>query len=121
MASIAYALERIKTNPLEVLDRQAVERVCGECGHEWRERDLDPATTMALFCQQVTWRGTSGGVRARCVAIYRHGGFDSGVLRRAKPAAAGRGAGAFGGSVRGGVAADPPGGAFVERASHVPH
>ena len=53
MASIAYALERIKGSPLEVLDRQMIERVCRECGHQWRERDLDPATTVALFCQQV--------------------------------------------------------------------
>ena len=54
MASIAHALERIKTNPLEILDRRMIERVCRECGHQWRERDLDPATTVALFCQQVT-------------------------------------------------------------------
>lgn len=54
MASIAYALERIKENPLEVLDRQMIERVCRECRHEWRQRDLDPATTVALFCQQVS-------------------------------------------------------------------
>ena len=54
MASIAYALERIKENPLKLLDRQMIERVCRECHHEWRERDLDPATTVALFCQQVT-------------------------------------------------------------------
>jgi len=54
MASIAHALERIKTNPLELLNPQMIERVCRECGHEWRARDLDPATTLALFCQQVT-------------------------------------------------------------------
>lgn len=54
MASIAYALERIKTNPLEALDRQTIERVCRECRHEWRERELDPAATIRLFCQQVT-------------------------------------------------------------------
>lgn len=54
MASIAHALECIKGNPLQILDRAMIERVCRECGHEWRERELDPATTVALFCQQVT-------------------------------------------------------------------
>jgi hypothetical protein len=54
MASIAYALERIKENPLKLLDRQMIERICRECRHEWRQRDLDPTTTVALFCQQVT-------------------------------------------------------------------
>jgi hypothetical protein len=27
--------------------------VCGEVGHDWRDRELDPATTVALFVQQV--------------------------------------------------------------------
>jgi hypothetical protein len=53
MASIAYALERIKNNPTEILDSHLVEEVCRACGHTWRERELDPATTIGLFCQQV--------------------------------------------------------------------
>jgi len=53
MASIASALRHIKDNPLGVIDRQTVERVCREHGHEWRDRELDPATTVALFVQQV--------------------------------------------------------------------
>ncbi|MGH8402691.1 MAG: IS4 family transposase [Gammaproteobacteria bacterium] len=53
MASIPFALERIKHNPLDVLDRDTVERVCREHGHAWRDRELDPATTVALFVQQV--------------------------------------------------------------------
>lgn len=53
MASIACALERIKGNPLEVLSGQIIERVCREHNHEWRDRELDPAATVALFCQQV--------------------------------------------------------------------
>ena len=53
MASIAVSLERIKRNPLDVLDRKTVERVCRERGHDWRDRQLDPATTVALFLQQV--------------------------------------------------------------------
>jgi hypothetical protein len=51
--SIAAALSRIKRNPLGVLGRGLVERLCRELGHEWRQRELDPATTIALFIQQV--------------------------------------------------------------------
>jgi hypothetical protein len=53
MASIAHALERIKGNPLEILDRPMIERACRQCGHEWRERDLGPAATVSLFCQHL--------------------------------------------------------------------
>jgi hypothetical protein len=54
-ASIAGAVARIKRadDPLGVLGRGAVERVCDGLGHEWRERELDPATAVSLFVQQV--------------------------------------------------------------------
>jgi hypothetical protein len=53
MASIASSLQRIKDNPLELLDRSVIERVCRECDYIWRDRELDPSTTIALFMQQV--------------------------------------------------------------------
>ena len=53
MASIASSLQRIKDNPLGILNRQLIERACKENGYDWRERTLDPATTIALFLQQV--------------------------------------------------------------------
>ena len=54
MASIAAALDRIKNDPLEALNWDAVEEVCRELGYvNWRERELDPATTTALFVQHV--------------------------------------------------------------------
>jgi hypothetical protein len=53
MASIAWALQRIKDNPLGMLDRQLIERICREHDHGWRQRQLDPATIIALFMQQV--------------------------------------------------------------------
>lgn len=53
MASIAASLERIKHNPLGLLDRSLIERICRECNYCWRERELDPATTIALCLQQV--------------------------------------------------------------------
>ena len=51
--SIAGALGRIKRDPLGALGRGAVEAVCDELGYAWRDRTLDPATTIALFVQQV--------------------------------------------------------------------
>lgn len=57
MASIADALERIKEDfardPLGVLDRRLIEEVCDELDHHWRDRELDPATTLSLFVQQI--------------------------------------------------------------------
>jgi hypothetical protein len=59
MASIAAALDRIKLDPLGALGRDAVEEVCREVGYDhWRERELDPATTLALFVQQVVHGNT---------------------------------------------------------------
>jgi DDE family transposase len=53
--SIAGAVARLKGagDPLGALGRGAVEAVCEELGHAWRDRTLDPATTVALFAQQV--------------------------------------------------------------------
>lgn len=53
MASIAASIARIKQDALGALGQEAVEQVCAELGHAWRDRELDPATTLALFMQQV--------------------------------------------------------------------
>jgi len=53
MASIAFALDRIKGNPLFCLDPAAIEDLCRQHDHAWRNRELDPAATVALFLQQV--------------------------------------------------------------------
>jgi hypothetical protein len=52
-ASIVEAVARIKRGPADALGRGRVEAVCRELGHAWRDRELDPATTVALFVQQV--------------------------------------------------------------------
>jgi hypothetical protein len=70
MASIVASLQRIKNNPLGLLNRQMVERVCRENDYVWRDRELDPATTIALFVQQVIHGNTS------CSEV-RHIGGDS--------------------------------------------
>jgi hypothetical protein len=83
MASITSALSRIKDKPLGIIERETVERVCREHGHEWRDRELDPATTVALFVQQVAHgncpctevrhlaRGRSFTAQAYCEARQR--------------------------------------------------
>jgi hypothetical protein len=53
MANIASALQRIKLDVMAVLDRELIERDCREHHYTWRDRELDPATTIALFVQQV--------------------------------------------------------------------
>ena len=54
MATIASALDRIKQNPLGAVTASLIESLCRKHGYTWRERELDPATTIALFLQQVT-------------------------------------------------------------------
>lgn len=51
--SIVDAVAHIKREPSAALGRDRIEAVCRELGHAWRERELDPATTVALFIQQV--------------------------------------------------------------------
>jgi hypothetical protein len=82
MACISAALDRVKSNPLFALDRRTIEQLCIEHGYEWRDRELDPATTVALFLQQVAHgnvsccearrvTGTSASVQAYCKARGR--------------------------------------------------
>src|SRR5437762_6155901 len=57
--SIANALRRIKQDPLGVINRASVERLCREHGYDdWRQRELDPTVTLALFVQQVVHGNT---------------------------------------------------------------
>ena len=58
MASMASLLQRIKDNPLGIISHELVESVCREHGHTWRDRELDPATTIALFLQQIVGGNT---------------------------------------------------------------
>jgi hypothetical protein len=52
-SNIAAAVAQFKTEPASVLEASVIEEVCRVLGHEWRERELDPATTVGLFIQQV--------------------------------------------------------------------
>lgn len=53
MAILTAALEQVKEGFSSLIDEPLVERLCRQAGHEWRPRELDPATTVALFAQQV--------------------------------------------------------------------
>lgn len=54
MAIIASLLARIKSDPMQVLGgaEKVNEHFC-RCGHVWRGRLLDPATTLGLFVHQI--------------------------------------------------------------------
>lgn len=76
-ASIAGAVARIKRadDPLGGLGARAVGRVCRELGHAWRDRELDPATTVALFVQQVL-HGNCPCSEVRHLPAARRAGLD---------------------------------------------
>ena len=70
MASVASSLQHIKDNPLDYVDKALVENACHEHDYNWRVRELDPATTISLFMQQVV------GGNISCAEV-RHLGGDS--------------------------------------------
>ena len=53
MASLTALLDQIKRDPLQLIRHGTVFRVCRDLGYRWRQRELDPATTIGLFIQQV--------------------------------------------------------------------
>lgn len=77
MASIASSLQRIKDNPLGIIDRGVIERICDECHYSWRDRQLDPATTFTLFTQQVV-RGNIPCSEVRHVAATMKSPYTGG-------------------------------------------
>ena len=52
-ASISQILEQFKQSWSHELSDQAVEQAVRECGHKWRDRKLDPVTTVRLFFLQI--------------------------------------------------------------------
>lgn len=53
MASIAFVIEQIKQDPSRLLDHLPIRQVCLQLGVNFRDRCLDPATTVGLFIRQV--------------------------------------------------------------------
>jgi hypothetical protein len=53
MASIGFIIEQIKKDPAQLLKYLPVREVCLQLGLSWRDRCLDPATTVASFIKQI--------------------------------------------------------------------
>lgn len=53
MGKITQGVGAVKEQLAELLDEQVVNRACNQVGHKWRERLLDPATTVRLFVLQI--------------------------------------------------------------------
>jgi hypothetical protein len=67
MASIGCFIEQIKRDPSGLLRHLPIREVCLQLGLSFRDRCLDPATTVALFIKQIINRNSS------CVQV-RHWG-----------------------------------------------
>ncbi|MEK6216833.1 MAG: IS4 family transposase [Boseongicola sp.] len=56
---LSQALGRIKNSLALLLDRSLIEHACRQEGHQWRQRLLDPVTTLHLFILQVLHGNTA--------------------------------------------------------------
>lgn len=56
---LVAALGRLKASLSELLDRETIHHCCREVGHHWRQRVLDPATTLHVFILQILHRNTA--------------------------------------------------------------
>ena len=75
--SIVAAVQRIKAEVAHWLTPEAIREVCHAVGHTWRERVLDPVTTVHLFLLQILHGNTA------CAHVPRLGPTLS--MRSAEP------------------------------------
>lgn len=68
--SIVAAVRQIKADVAQLLSPQLIRTVCQTVGHVWRERVLDPVTTLHLFALQILHGNTA------CAHVPRLGGID---------------------------------------------
>ena len=59
MVTILPALRQVREDLAKLLDRVHVERICRELEYTWRERQLDPYTTLHLFILQMVNQNTA--------------------------------------------------------------
>jgi|GEM_PF-1767918 len=57
--NITEAIARIKSDVVHLLTPDSIRTICRRVGHSWRERLLDPFTTVHLFMLQVLHRNTA--------------------------------------------------------------
>ena len=55
LGRIRRVVDRLQRSWSEELDDEAIRRACVEAGHAWRDRKLDPVTTVKLFLLQILW------------------------------------------------------------------
>jgi hypothetical protein len=87
--SIAGALSVLKRQkrPLQILQPGVIRELFRQCGHTWRDRMLEPATTMELFTRQIL----EGNVACARVRQMADGQFTASAYAQARarlPAAA---------------------------------
>lgn len=88
--SIAAAIGRIKASLTDWLTPETIREVCQHAGHQWRDRVLDPVTTIHLFVLQILHGNTA------CAHVPRLANIDCsgeayGLARRRIPLAVFRG------------------------------
>jgi hypothetical protein len=59
MVTILPALRQVREDLAGLLERTAVKKVCQTLGYDWRDRHLDPYTTIHLFILQVLNQNTA--------------------------------------------------------------
>jgi hypothetical protein len=59
LASIARIVQQFKQSWSEELEDEAIRGACREVGHQWRDRKLDPVTTVRLFLLQILCGNTA--------------------------------------------------------------
>jgi len=59
MVTILPALRQVREDLAGLLERKQVERICRDLEHTWRERQLDPYTTLHLFILQMVNQNTA--------------------------------------------------------------
>jgi hypothetical protein len=59
MVTILPALRQVREDLVKLLNQQAVEELCRDLGYRWRDRRLDPWTTLHLFILQVLNQNTA--------------------------------------------------------------
>src|SRR6476469_1754332 len=72
MASVAQPLASDKFAALGLLDKQAIEQICREQGHQWKEVKLPPGKTLQCF----GWQVLMGNVPLDAVAHHQQMQFS---------------------------------------------
>src|SRR5437879_11272626 len=67
--NISEIVGQFKTDVAKALSAETINKICGYLGYTWRERVLDPVTTVHVFLRQVLHGNTA------CTALSRLAGI----------------------------------------------